>query len=60
MANFRGGLLSLVGRVMVVVGCKARIGAFLLLLFLAVATFYFHDFWEFSDARQKATSSITS
>ena len=40
----------IVGSVMIVVGYKARVGAFLLLLFLAVATFYFHDFWEFADA----------
>jgi putative oxidoreductase len=43
----------IVGSVMVVVGYKARIGAFLLLLFLALATFYFHDFWEVADAQAR-------
>ena len=40
----------IVGSAMIIIGYKARVGAFLLLLFLAVATFYFHDFWEFADA----------
>jgi len=40
----------IVGSAMIIIGYKARVGAFLLLLFLAVVTFYFHDFWEFADA----------
>ena len=36
------------GSISVVLGFKARIGAVLLLVFLALATFYFHDFWNFS------------
>ncbi len=42
----------IVGSAMIIIGYKARVGAFLLLLFLAVATFYFHDFWEFADAER--------
>ena len=38
--------LLLVGSVSVIVGYKARIGALLLFIFLAAATFYFHDFWN--------------
>lgn len=38
--------LLLLGSVSVIVGYKARIGALLLFVFLAAATFYFHDFWN--------------
>ena len=36
----------LIGSALVVLGYKARIGALLLLVFLALATYYFHDFWN--------------
>ena len=36
----------LAGGLSVAIGYKARIGAFLLLVFLAAATYYFHDFWQ--------------
>jgi putative oxidoreductase len=36
----------IVGSVLVVLGYQARIGAALLLVFLALATYYFHDFWD--------------
>ena len=35
----------LVGGLSVLVGYKTRFGAALLLVFLALATYYFHDFW---------------
>lgn len=35
----------IVGSLSILVGYKARIGASLLLVFLALATYYFHDFW---------------
>ena len=38
--------ILLLGSVSVIVGFKARWGAFLLLAFLFAATFYFHDFWN--------------
>jgi putative oxidoreductase len=34
-----------VGSISVIFGYKARFGAFLLLLFLAAATYFYHDFW---------------
>lgn len=37
----------IVGSVSVILGYKARFGAGLLLVFLALATYYFHDFWTF-------------
>ena len=39
-------VVLLVGSLFVVLGFKARWGAALLLIFLALATFYFHDFWN--------------
>jgi len=35
----------LLGGLSVAVGYKARLGGFMLLVFLAGATYYFHDFW---------------
>ncbi len=35
----------IVGGVSVVLGYKARLGATLLLIFLILATYYFHNFW---------------
>jgi putative oxidoreductase len=45
------------GSLSVILGYKARIGATLLLVFLVLATYYFHDFWTLSDpqARQEQT-----
>ena len=36
------------GSVSVILGYHARFGAALLLVFLALATYYFHDFWTFT------------
>ena len=38
---------------MVLLGFKARFGAFLLLLFTAVTTFYFHAFWALEGAQMQ-------
>jgi putative oxidoreductase len=38
-------LFLIVGSLSLMVGFKARIGASLLLVFLALATYFFHDFW---------------
>lgn len=40
----------IVGSMSLVLGFKARVGAVLLLVFLVLATYYFHDFWNFSGA----------
>lgn len=40
----------IVGSVSLVLGFKARVGATLLLVFLVLATYYFHDFWNFTGA----------
>ena len=42
------------GGASVLVGYKTQIGAALLLVFLVLATYFFHDFWTFEgDARQQ-------
>jgi putative oxidoreductase len=38
-------VFMIVGSLSVLVGYKARIGAFLLLVFLGMAAYYFHNFW---------------
>ena len=45
------------GSLSIVLGYRPRIGAILLLVFLILATYYFHDFWTVSDpqARQEQT-----
>ena len=44
----------LAGGVSVLVGYKIRVGAALLLVFLVLATYFFHDFWTFEgEARQQ-------
>ncbi|MFO1020121.1 MAG: DoxX family protein [Planctomycetales bacterium] len=40
------------GSLSVILGFKARIGATLLLVFLILATYYFHDFWTLTDPQQ--------
>ncbi|MGF1578286.1 MAG: DoxX family protein [Gemmataceae bacterium] len=37
----------ILGSVSIIAGYWARIGAFLLLVFLGLATYFFHDFWTF-------------
>ncbi len=50
--------LLLLGGVSVVAGAWTRIGALFLLVFLAAATFYFHDFWKFADPTQRQLQTI--
>jgi len=40
-------IFLLVGGLSVLAGFKARIGAVLLIIFLVLATYYFHNFWAF-------------
>jgi putative oxidoreductase len=41
------------GSVSVILGFKARIGAGLLLVFLVLATYYFHAFWNLEGQEQQ-------
>ncbi len=53
-----GAIVFLIfGGLSVAAGFKARLGASMLLLFLAGATYYFHDFWN-AEADQKPTEMI--
>ena len=45
----------ILGSLLVILGYKARFGALLLLIFLALATYYFHDFWNIKDAPDAQT-----
>ncbi len=54
-----GAIVFLIaGSISVVVGFKARIGAALLLVFLILATYYFHDFWTLTDPQAKQDQMI--
>lgn len=48
----------IIGGITVLIGYKARIGASLLLIFLALATYYFHDFWTVQDAAKAQAETI--
>lgn len=43
----------LLGSLSIILGYRARTGAFLLLVFLVAATYYFHDFWKAPPERQQ-------
>jgi putative oxidoreductase len=54
-----GAIVFLIaGSLSVVLGYKARIGAALLLIFLVLATYYFHDFWTVTDPKLKQEQMI--
>jgi putative oxidoreductase len=44
---------SILGSLSIVVGYKARIGAAMLLVFLVLATFFFHAFWKLEGQAQQ-------
>ena len=50
--------LLVIGGVAVVLGAWTRFGAIFLLVFLAAATFYFHDFWTFADPKLRQDQTI--
>lgn len=50
--------LLLLGSVSLLLGAWTRIGAFFLLIFLCAATYYFHDFWTFTDPLQRQLQTI--
>jgi len=50
-----GAILFLIaGSISIIVGYRARIGATLLFIFLVLATYYFHDFWNVTGEEQQA------
>jgi len=50
--------MLLLGGLSLLLGAWTRIGAFLLLVFLGAATYYFHDFWTLPDALQRQVQLI--
>lgn len=50
--------LLLLGGVSVILGAWTRFGAIFLLVFLAAATYYFHDFWKFTDPGTRQLQAI--
>jgi putative oxidoreductase len=48
----------LLGSISLILGVKARWGAALLAVFLALATYYFHDFWNMADAAQAQQEQV--
>jgi putative oxidoreductase len=46
------------GGLSILLGYKPRIGAVLLLVFLVLATYYFHDFWKIEDAKEKQEQMV--
>ena len=50
--------LLLLGGLSVIAGAWTRLGAGFLFVFLAAATYYFHDFWSFADAGQRQLQTI--
>jgi putative oxidoreductase len=54
-----GAIVFLIaGSAAIVLGYKARLGAGLLLVFLALATYFFHDFWTQSDPQARQEQMI--
>ena len=54
-----GAIVFLIaGSLSVILGYKARIGAALLLVFLVLATYYFHAFWTLSDPQARQEQMI--
>ena len=43
----------IVGSLSIIAGYKARIGAALLFVFLVLATYFFHDFWNFDGPQRQ-------
>jgi putative oxidoreductase len=48
----------LAGSLSVITGYRARIGASLLLVFLMLATYYFHNFWAIADPQAQQEQMI--
>lgn len=48
----------IVGSLLIVLGYKAKLGAGLLIVFLALATYFFHDFWSFAPDSKEFESQM--
>jgi putative oxidoreductase len=52
------GVFAIVGGLSVLLGYKARLGAWSLVIFLIPVTFYMHAFWKIADPRAAAEAQI--
>lgn len=48
----------MLGGISLILGAWTRMGSLFLFCFLGAATFYFHDFWQFSDPGQRQLQII--
>jgi putative oxidoreductase len=51
-------VVELVGGIMILVGFKSRFAAVALLVFTAVATYYFHNFWTLEGAARQLQQNL--
>jgi len=54
MLAIAGGVFEIIGGLMIALNFGARFFAILLIIFVLLATFYFHDFWSQTPADPKA------
>lgn len=52
------GLIAFIGALSVASGFRARIGAWLLVLFLVPVTFMMHDFWNIADPAMRQIQQV--
>lgn len=46
------GLICLIGGLAILIGYKARVGAWLIIIFLIPVTIMMHNFWELADSKE--------
>ncbi len=52
------GIIAIIGGVSIVLGLKARLGAWLLVIFLIPVSFFMHRYWSISDPMQHQIQQI--
>ena len=52
------GIIAFLGGISILLGYKARIGAFLLIVFLIPVTLYMHHFWTFQDPTMQQMQKV--
>jgi putative oxidoreductase len=53
------GVMELVGGISILIGYEAKLGAWLIVLFMIPVTFVFHQFWKITDPLQKQMEMAT-
>ncbi len=52
------GIIAFIGALSIMFGYKARLGAWLIVIFLVPVSFWMHDFWNMSDPTQAQMNTI--